>query len=86
VDPARLEMVNAGFRSLPMRDVFGYEDDWPLLSPARRADIETLIGAPAARPAPGPEAGEHAGFPRAGDPDAEHMDLRSAGGGAARPA
>src|SRR5215203_459025 len=29
VDPGRIEMVNAGFRSLPLRDVFGYEDDWP---------------------------------------------------------
>jgi glutamate synthase domain-containing protein 2 len=85
VDPGGLEMVNAGFRSLPMRDVFGYEPDWPLISPGRRADIELLIGATATRAAPGPEAGEQAGFPRAGEPDAEHMDLRSAGGGAARP-
>jgi hypothetical protein len=48
------------------------------MSAARRAEIEGLIGAPAARPAPGPEAGEHAGFPHAGDPNAEHMDMRSA--------
>jgi Conserved region in glutamate synthase len=78
IDPERIEMVNAGFRSLPLRDVFGYEQDWPLMSDGRREEIEGLIGAPAARPAPGPEAGEQAGFPRAGDPDAEHMDLRSA--------
>jgi glutamate synthase domain-containing protein 2 len=79
IDPARIEMVNAGFRSLPLRDVFGYEDDWPLLSADRRAEVEALIGAPAPRPAPGPESAEHAGFPHAGDPDAEHMDLRSPG-------
>jgi glutamate synthase domain-containing protein 2 len=79
VDAARIEMVNAGFRSLPLRDVFGYEDDWPLLSADRRAEVEALIGAPAPRPAPGPESAEHAGFPHAGDPDAEHMDLRSPG-------
>ena len=78
VDADRIELVNAGFRSLPLRDAFGYEDDWPLMSDARRAEIEGLVGAPAPRPAPGPEAGEHAGFPGAGDPDAEHMDLRSA--------
>src|SRR4051812_37710355 len=44
VDAGRVELVNAGFRSLPLRDAFGYEDDWPLLSPARRLDIENLIG------------------------------------------
>ena len=78
IDPERIEMVNAGFRSLPLREVFGYEQDWPFMSDARREEIEGLIGAPAPLPAPGPEAGEHAGFPRAGDPEAEHMDLRSA--------
>jgi len=77
VDPDRIEMVNAGFRSLSLREVFGYEDGWPLMSAGRRAEIEGLIGAPAPRPAPGPEAGEHAGFPHAGDPEAEHMELRS---------
>ncbi len=78
IDADRIELVNAGFRSLPLRDVFAYEPGWPVMSAARRAEIEGLIGAPAPRPAPGPEAGEHAGFPGAGDPDAEHMDMRSA--------
>jgi glutamate synthase domain-containing protein 2 len=78
VDPARIELVNAGFRSLPLRDAFAYEHGWPVMSDARRAEIEGLIGAPARRPAPGPGAGEQAGFPLAGDPDAEHMDMRSA--------
>ena len=77
VDPNRIEMVNAGFRSLPLPEVFGYEDGWPVMSAERRAEIEGLIGAPAPRPAPGPEAGEQAGFPHAGDPDAEHMEVRS---------
>jgi hypothetical protein len=80
VDPGRIEMVNAGFRSLPLRDVFGYEDDWPVRSAERCAEIEALIGAPAPRPEPGPEAAEHAGFPHAGEEDAEHMDRRSPGG------
>jgi hypothetical protein len=70
-------MVNAGFRSLPLRDVFDYDDAWPVRSAARRAEIEGLVGAPAPRPAPGPEAGEQAGFPGAGDPDSEHMEVRS---------
>lgn len=77
VDPDRIEMVNAGFRSLRLRDVFGYEDGWPVTSAERRAEVEALIGAPAPRPAPGPEAGEQAGFPGAGDPEAEHMEVRS---------
>jgi glutamate synthase domain-containing protein 2 len=80
VDPGRIEMVNAGFRSLPLRDVFGYEDDWPVRSEQRRAEIEALIGAPAPRPEPGPQAAEHAGFPHAGEEDAEHMDRRTPGG------
>jgi glutamate synthase domain-containing protein 2 len=78
IDPARIELVNAGFRSLPLRDAFAYEPEWPVMSAARRAEIEGQIGAPAPRAAPGPEAGEQAGFPHAGDPDAEHMDMRSA--------
>jgi glutamate synthase domain-containing protein 2 len=78
IDADRIELVNAGFRSLPLRDVFAYEPGWPVMSDARRSEIEALIGVPAPRPAPGPAAGEHAGFPGAGDPDAEHMDMRSA--------
>jgi hypothetical protein len=79
IDPGRIEMVNAGFRSLPLRDVFGYEDSWPVMSDARRTEIEGLIGAPAPRRPPGPEVGEQS-FPRVGDPTASHQDLRSAGG------
>jgi glutamate synthase domain-containing protein 2 len=82
VDGGQIEMVSAGFRSVPFREVFAYKKRWPVMSGRRRAEIEGLIGAPAPRPAPGPEAGEHAGFPRAGDPEAEHMDLRSMSGGA----
>jgi hypothetical protein len=61
-----------------MREVFGYEPGWPLVSPERRAEIEALAGRPAPDRQPGPEAGEHAGFPLAGESDAEHMDMRSA--------
>jgi glutamate synthase domain-containing protein 2 len=78
IAPDRIELVNAGFRSLTLREAFGYEPEWPVMSAERHAEIKGLIGASAPRPAPGPEAGEHAGFPHAGDPDAEHMDMRSA--------
>src|SRR3954462_14787694 len=32
IDPERIELVNAGFRSLPLRDVFAYETGWPVMS------------------------------------------------------
>jgi len=76
IDPDRIEVVSARYGSAPLAEVFGYEPGWPLMSSARREEIEALIGAPAARPAPGPQAGEHAGFPGAGDPARPHMDVR----------
>jgi glutamate synthase domain-containing protein 2 len=80
IDPARIEVVGERYSSAPLREVFGYEDGWPLMSPARRAEVEALIGAPAPHRPPGPEAGEHAGFPGAGDPSREHQELRAARG------
>jgi len=73
VDPGRIEVVSPGFRSLPLRDVFGYEEGWPVVSPARRAEVDGLVGAPAPRPEPGPQAGEDVA-PRVGEPGAEHSD------------
>ena len=59
--------------------MFGYEPGWPIVSPARREEIEALIGPPGPAPQTGPEAGERAGFPDAGDPTRAHMDLRGTG-------
>jgi len=59
--------------------VFGYEPEWPVVSSARREDVAALIGEPEAHRPAGPEAGEHAGFPGAGDPTRHHMNLRGAG-------
>jgi hypothetical protein len=73
IDAARIEVVSPGFRSLGLREVFAYRDDWPAISPARRAELEDLIGPPAPRPAPGPQAGEEVA-PRVGEPDAVHSD------------
>jgi glutamate synthase domain-containing protein 2 len=78
--PDAIEVVSSPYRSAPLREVFGYEPQWPLLSDARRAEVEALTGAPAPVPPPGPEAGEHAGFPGAGDPDRPHMDVRNRSG------
>ncbi len=81
IDPARIEIVSERYGSAPLSEVFGYEPEWPLRSAARRAEVEALIGAPQPTPPPGPEAGEHAGFPGAGEPDREHMDVSGTGGG-----
>jgi glutamate synthase domain-containing protein 2 len=77
IDPDRIEIVSSGYRTAGLREVFGYEPGWPLVSDARRAEAAGLIGAPQPTPAPGPGAGEHAGFPGAGDPERTHMDARS---------
>jgi hypothetical protein len=78
IDADRIEMVNAGFRSLSLREAFAYQDGWPVMSDARRAEIEGLIGAPAPRPTPGPQAGEDV-HPRVGEASAAHRDVRSPG-------
>jgi hypothetical protein len=79
IDAGRIEVVGQRYSSTPFREVFGYEPGWPVVSAARRAELEGLIGAPAPRQPPGPEAGEQAGFPGAGDPTRRHQDLRGLG-------
>jgi hypothetical protein len=79
VDPDRIEIVSARFRSAPMREVFGYEPDWPVMSASRSEEIGSLVGAPEPHRPAGPDAGEHAGFPGAGDPERRHKDLRGRG-------
>jgi glutamate synthase domain-containing protein 2 len=74
IDPDRIEVVSQRYASAPVREVFGYQPDWPIISGERRAKAEALIGSPAAPPPPGPGAGEHAGIPGAGDPSRRHMD------------
>jgi glutamate synthase domain-containing protein 2 len=79
IDPDRIEVVSTPYTSTSVREVFGYEPGWPLMSDARRAETQDLVGSAAPRPAPGPEAGEQAGFPGAGDPSRRHMDARGRG-------
>jgi glutamate synthase domain-containing protein 2 len=79
IDPDRVEIVGERYSSASLREVFGYQHGWPVISPARRASIEALIGAPAPPQPPGPGAGEQAGFPGAGDPGREHQDARGSG-------
>ena len=79
IDPDRIEIISTGYRTTTLRQVFGYEPDWPLVSHARREAAIGLVGAATTSPPPGPQAGEHAGFPGAGDPTRRHMDARSLG-------
>ena len=57
VTPDHLEIVSERFRSAPLHEVFGYEPGWATPSPARRAEIELLMGARAPWRAAGSERG-----------------------------
>ncbi len=83
VDPARIEVVGERYSATPFRDVFGYGSEWPVMSASRRAEVESLIGPSHGPRHPGPEAGEHAGIPGAGEDDREHQNLRGMGGNTA---
>ncbi|HET6449379.1 MAG TPA: glutamate synthase-related protein [Conexibacter sp.] len=57
VDPDRLEIVGQRFASAPLHEVFDYEPGWAVPPPARRAEIEALMHARAAKRGTGPERG-----------------------------
>jgi glutamate synthase domain-containing protein 2 len=46
VAPANIEIVSERYGSAPLMAVFGYQPDWPVLSAARRMEIERLATAP----------------------------------------
>jgi glutamate synthase domain-containing protein 2 len=46
VTPEHIEIVSERYGSAPLADVFGYEPDWPVLSPARRDELERLWARP----------------------------------------
>ena len=81
VDPDRIAIISERFASAQLREVVGYEPDWPVMSARRRAETEALIGAGEPTPEPGPQAGEHAGA-GVGQSGGEHMDMRGLGDGA----
>ena len=62
-----LEVVDAGFRSIAVREAFGYEPGWAVPPPHRRAEIEELMGTRRAWRAPGPEQGPVPGDGSGGD-------------------
>ncbi len=52
VTPEHIEIVTERYGSASLMDVFGYQPDWPVLSAARRAELERLVcqGAPCSSP------------------------------------
>ena len=77
IRPDHIELVETGYSITPLREVFGYEPDWPLLSQDRLDAIDQLIGAPGPQHLAGPGAGEEGGDARAGDPDKRQQDIHS---------
>ncbi len=47
VTPDHIEIVGERYSATRVADVFGYSPDWPVLSGARHAEIESLSGVPA---------------------------------------
>ena len=72
VRPEAIEIVSERYGTAALREVFGYDGAWPLLSTARAREIEGLVGAPAGHTGPGTEAG-----PIAGDDAGRAQDARA---------
>jgi glutamate synthase domain-containing protein 2 len=83
VRPEHVDIVSERFAVTPMREVFGMEPDWPVLSEARAAEVEDLVGAGAVCTGPGPEEGpilgDGAGPRSADEPTPEHADAAAPG-------
>jgi len=43
VETSLVNLSGMSYGSTPLMDVFGYEPDWPLLSSARRDEVERLL-------------------------------------------
>jgi len=56
VTPEHIEIVTERYGCAPLLDVFGYEPDWPILSGARRRELERLGAQRGSTPAPAPPA------------------------------
>ena len=81
VRPEAIEIVTERYGSAALRDVFAYEEDWPVLSDRRAAEVERLVGPPAEHRPPGPQGGPIAGDDAGSDhpTEAEHQEGAPAG-------
>jgi glutamate synthase domain-containing protein 2 len=81
VRPEAIEIVSERYTSTGLRETFDYEDDWPLLSAGRAAEIEALLGPSVRAAGPGSEAGPVAGDEagRGSGAQAEHTEGAAAG-------
>jgi glutamate synthase domain-containing protein 2 len=81
--PDAIEIVSERYGTADVREVFGYEQGWPVMSAERRAQLEAMIGEAAPIAAPGPQAGPipgDAAAPRGPDePTREHADAQGFG-------
>jgi glutamate synthase domain-containing protein 2 len=81
--PDHIEIVSERYRTARVAEVFGYAEEWRRISPARRAEIEALIGPGVKRTRPGQEAGpimgDESGTRAPEAPPVELADLRGAG-------
>jgi glutamate synthase domain-containing protein 2 len=57
VRPEAIEIVSERYGTADLREVFGYEDDWPLLSRARAEEVAGLVGTGGTARGPGPQSG-----------------------------
>jgi glutamate synthase domain-containing protein 2 len=57
VTPDHVEIVGSRYSTARLEDVFGYDPAWRTIPEHRRQEIESLVGASAAIPQPGPEGG-----------------------------
>jgi glutamate synthase domain-containing protein 2 len=48
VGPEHIEVVSERYSSASLTEVFGYHPGWPVMGAGRRAEIQSLINAPAA--------------------------------------
>jgi glutamate synthase domain-containing protein 2 len=81
ITPDHIEIVSERYQAQPMGEVFGYDPAWRDIPPARRDEIEALIGVGPPVTVPGPEAGPIAGD-ASGAGESGERELAGTDGGA----
>jgi glutamate synthase domain-containing protein 2 len=80
--PDHVEIVQEGFGTARLEELFGYEPEWRDISSGRARDIEALLGPDAgAPPQPGPESGPVVGDESGAGEGSGEQEMASARGG-----